>query len=172
MNLKDLKFRDFFDYYSVIPLCMYSSLLYTYVISGEKQALYLCMYLFSCDVLVMCIKKYPWKNGTMYRLTRRPKGANRCDYLSKKTNYTEDSPGFPSGHMTSITVFSISMMIYLFGLQKYDLLYARIPIIMFHILLIVLMGLARYVKLCHSPLQIAAGFILGCLLSIPVYLTR
>ena len=170
MNIKDIKCKDIFDYYSVIPLCMYISLLYVYVITGEKKTVYLCMYLFTCDVIVMCLKRYPWK-GKMYSITRRPKGATQCDYLSRKNNYTDDSPGFPSGHMTSITVFSISMMIYLFKMQKYDLIYLRIPIVIFHILLIFLMGVARYVKGCHSPLQIIVGFILGCILSVPVYLT-
>ena len=87
---------------------------------------------------------------SLYKMSRRPEKATNCDYLSRR-EYNGDSPGFPSGHMTTTTMFAVYQML------KYPSTQSKIV----NSLLIVLMAFARYVKQCHTPIQIIAGILLG-----------
>ena len=107
----------------------------------------------------------------MYDITRRPKGAMACDLLSQKGRAKPGTAGFPSGHMTSISLFAVFMI-----LGKYEIYRKKNKSIkeffskeIFYILtnigIILITAWARYYKNCHSIFQIVSGIILGSILA-------
>lgn len=82
--------------------------------------------------------------------TRRPVGARNCD-LWCVGGPAGGAPGFPSGHMTAATLLVSALW---FRLQEPVVLWIGVP-------WIVAMGWARWVKGCHSVLQIVVGAALG-----------
>ena len=148
------------DYVSNIPLIIYGSYFYQFVITHNFMYLYFCIYLFCCDIIVKCIKRLPYPN-ILYKFTRRPNGATKCDYLSRDTKYNSNSPGFPSGHMVSITIFSMYKIIeHIWNHEVYEHKLIG-SYILFHIWLIFIMGIARYYKKCHTLPQIIFGILFG-----------
>lgn len=114
------------------------------------------VYIFTI-VSTQALKYIPYPKS-MHSYTMRPKGACGCDYLSiKKVN--DNSPGFPSGHMSSTTFFCIYMASILYkknsGLFYYILL----------LFLVIAMGWARIVKKCHNVEQVIGGIIYGTIIA-------
>ena len=134
------------DYYSVLPVCVYAALIYMSVIFRELKYLKLSVYIFISNLFVSLIKsiKFPQKYDYIFN---RPKGAKNCDYLSSN-GCRENYPGFPSGHMTTTAFFCYYQIIKNNGT-------------LFHSIIILIMGWARYYKKCHTPLQIFVGTVLG-----------
>lgn len=149
----------FFDYISTIPLWIYGGLTYQSLLHRETKYIFFALYILVADTLVYLIKHIPYpENSYLYKITRRPEGAKQCDYLSRNNMYTNKSPGFPSGHMTTTTLFCVSQMLKAYSTQiKQNTSY----IYGIHVTIIILMGLARYYKKCHSILQILSGCVLG-----------
>ena len=154
------------DYISVFPLALYYVFTYLIVIDIKniKHKLEyptILLFLFFSSKIVNFIKGIDFKSDFMYR----PKGAQYCDYLSK--NKVSKMRGFPSGHMSSITLFATFMILYRYhknynNVKEYlkkDIIY-----ILINVLLVLLTAWARYYKKCHTILQISCGTILGILL--------
>lgn len=157
----DKKNIHFYDYYSVVPLLFYLGLTYQSLCNKEFQSFSFALFILFADVIVSLIKRIPYdKKSWFYPHTRRPKGANRCDYLSRNMDYTDESPGLPSGHMTTTSIFASYMI------MKHPTLHY----ILIHVIMVVVMGMARYYKKCHTLLQIGLGTILGICLGLSYYI--
>jgi membrane-associated phospholipid phosphatase len=161
-----------FDFISLLPIVIYFSLLYNFLINPVKNLidLFLFIYILSADYLVKIIKNldYPPK---MYQITRRPEGACNTDYLSRNGIVNKDTPGFPSGHVTSITIFSIFMMLikWQFKIPLSEFIFSNKRFVLIHIFLIVITGIARYIKKCHNLFQIIGGFCFGSFMAVIFY---
>lgn len=94
----------------------------------------------------------------------RPSDAKNCNAFCRGGDVGGE-PGFPSGHMTTTTMFVA--MLWLHFKHRY-ILYAGIP-------WIILMGWSRWVKKCHTWEQILGGIVTGTIfayvLSTAKYLT-
>lgn len=80
----------------------------------------------------------------------RPAGAAACDAFCIGP-IVEGQPGFPSGHMTTITMFIGSLW---FQFHDTMILYIGVP-------WAIAMGWARVAKRCHTWFQVVGGLILG-----------
>ena len=170
----------FADYISLIPIVIYFGLLYSFLINPIKNHLdvvFLIVILLS-DRSVKYFKslKYP---EIMYDITRRPEGASNCDFFSRKGPVKYGTPGFPSGHMTTVTFFSV--FIILLGYHNFiknnphnsqnfiNFIIEKNMLIITNLLLIILTGWARCYKGCHNLFQVFGGFILGSIYAFIFY---
>ena len=101
----------------------------------------------------------PYPNW-FHKYSMRPKGASNCDYLSCGGIVKDNTPGLPSGHMTTTAYFVIYNVLYIIK-NKINKLFI-IP----NIFLLIIMGWARITKLCHNMVQVISGTILGIFLGI------
>ena len=85
---------------------------------------------------------------SLYKYTMRPEGACDCNYLSNDGLRLPNTPGFPSGHMTSTSFFVANNI------------FNGYPILP-NLIYLGLMGWARIVKKCHNIPQVIAGTLLG-----------
>tara|TARA_Y200000002_G_C22452099_1_gene566765 strand:- start:65 stop:592 length:528 start_codon:yes stop_codon:yes gene_type:complete len=162
----------FFDFISLLPIVIYFSLLYNFLINPSKNLvnIFLFIYILSSDYLVKIIKnlEYPKK---LYKITRRPEGAYNTDYLSRNGKVDPNTPGFPSGHMTTITIFCVFMILAKWKFQYPFAVFLsenkRFTLV--HLFMIVITGFARYFKKCHNLFQIIGGFIFGTFMSVIFY---
>ena len=103
--------------------------------------------------------------------SERPIGACGCDMLCLGADVS-GAPGCPSGHMASTTGVCLLFILFLIkspNLTKIYSLPKRISLICINIIIIVLMGWARYHKKCHNMIQIFGGIILGSIISPLIY---
>ena len=107
----------------------------------------------------------------MYKITRRPEGACNTDYLSRNGIVNKDTGGFPSGHVTSITIFSVFMILakWQFKIPVSEFIFSNKRFCLVHIFLIAIIGIARYVKKCHNIFQILCGFCFGTFMAVIFY---
>jgi len=84
----------------------------------------------------------------------RPKGARDCNFWANNGNQ-EDNPGMPSGHSAISTFFSA------FYYQQTVNPWIKGLLVLYALLVM----LSRYVKHCHSLLQIVTGAVLGLLMN-------
>lgn len=82
--------------------------------------------------------------------SRRPIGASDCDTFCI-SGPVGGAPGFPSGHMTTATLLVTGLW---FLTQSSVVLWIGVP-------WIVAMAWARWVKRCHSVVQIVGGMVTG-----------
>ena len=80
----------------------------------------------------------------------RPVGACDCDILCRNGDQS-GRRGFPSGHMTITSVVCIAFALIYGGLARWTSAMVMIGV----------MGWARYVKRCHNLIQISVGTIYG-----------
>ena len=80
----------------------------------------------------------------------RPVGANACDVFCRGGS-VGGQPGFPSGHMTNVTMFVSALW---WHTQSPAILVIGVP-------WIVAMAWARWIKQCHNWYQIVAGVFVG-----------
>lgn len=160
------------DYISAGPVAVHFYLLYCFLCNPMENYLELILniYLLISSILVYVLKQQNYPKF-MYNITRRPRGALNCDLLSRNGIKKWGTPGFPSGHVTTITLFGMFMIF-----AKYELYRKRgknlnyffkreIPYIGTNILIILLTMWARYYKNCHNIFQITGGFILGTIMA-------
>ena len=157
---------------SVGPLVIYFYLIYTFLCYPNKNYLDIifAFYILGADYLVKYLKKIEYPKF-MYNITRRPEGAKDCDILSRKGKCKKDAGGFPSGHMTTITIFAIFMLLGKYeifkrnnlGIKKF--IFKHIFFVMTNLGIIFITGFARYYKKCHNLFQITGGIFLGSLLA-------
>ena len=153
------------DYISTFPFVINFGFFYSFLLNPNQNILDLLFIIFIllADISVCCLKqiKYP---SFLYHITRRPKGASNTDYFCRNGIRKYGTPGFPSGHMTTMSFFGVFMILvkwknYL-GTPK-QFIKDNIYFISLNIFLIVITGWARYYKKCHNIFQIIGGTILG-----------
>jgi len=151
------------DYISVIPLAIYYGLFYLFLTNPYNNftELFLMIYMLVCDIIVKILKQFPYPKSLHY-ITNRPKGASNTDYLSRN-GLAGNVGGLPSGHMTSITIFSVYIIYYFLNQTKNKNIYY---IIFINIILILLMAWSRHYKKCHNIFQIICGIIFGFIMGI------
>tara|TARA_B100000768_G_scaffold147538_1_gene141112 strand:+ start:921 stop:1448 length:528 start_codon:yes stop_codon:yes gene_type:complete len=154
------------DYYSMVPILIYFSGFYAgiYLEKIYEVILFICFILIN-DYITKIIKGLPYPEF-LWSITRRPEGAFNTDYFSRNGKALKNAPGFPSGHMTSITSFCIYMILRKKGNTLWlDFIKKNYMFILFNLLLICLMGFARWYKKCHNLFQIIGGIIYGSITS-------
>ena len=158
------------DIYSIIPLCIYFVMIYLGAYTNNiNEALGFIIFYFINNEIVSIIKKLPYPK-LLWDITRRPEGAFNTDYLSRNGSANKDAPGFPSGHMTSITAFCLYMVLRKKGELGWEEFIIGNPIFLgINILSIMAMGFARWYKSCHNMLQIVCGIIFGAITSYIYY---
>jgi membrane-associated phospholipid phosphatase len=82
----------------------------------------------------------------------RPAGARGCD-LWCVGGPVAGAPGFPSGHMTAVTLFVAAV---------YDRV-GSVWVLVWGVPWVAAMAWSRWIKRCHSPAQLAGGAALGLL---------
>ena len=167
------KNNDFANIISVIPLFIIIyyvlNLAYNIIlsISGFNSTnlfqhfknLFGLLYVTSSIQLFKYIIPYPKK---WYNITMRPTGACDCDYLSSKGPVINKC-GMPSGHMGTTSFFAVSNIINL--LKNKNKNYINTILILLNIGLIIIMGWARIIKLCHNLPQVIIGTLYGSVVS-------
>ena len=128
-----------------IPLTI-SLLLYT------KDIVYLCI-----GIACLLIGAYIERIKPLFD-SPRPEGASDCSALCDG-GLVEGKPGFPSGHVATVTLFVLLMGAYT---QSYYWLVG--------LLWIAAMGWSRYEKRCHSVEQIVGGVLTGTVGSAIAYM--
>tara|TARA_B110001450_G_scaffold243002_1_gene253869 strand:- start:52 stop:594 length:543 start_codon:yes stop_codon:yes gene_type:complete len=110
---------------------------------------------------------YPKK---WHNITMRPNGACDCDYLSSK-GVVINKCGMPSGHMGTTSFFAVSNIIFLIKTIKINNQTNLINTILIclNLGLIITMGWARIVKLCHNLPQVILGTFYGSIISYLFY---
>ena len=150
------------DFYSIIPVAIYFGFFYMGLyLNNPKEAFSFLLFFYLNDNITKVIKSLPYPKP-LWEITRRPDGAFNTDYLSRHGPSKKDAPGFPSGHMTSITSFCIYMILRKMDGRTLKEFVKEEPLYFYiNILLIILMGFARWYKKCHNIVQIIAGIIYG-----------
>ena len=92
---------------------------------------------------------------------KRPRGATDCDFFCRNGD-CEGNPGMPSGHMAT-TAFVLTFIYLAEDLSN------RGAYLAFAVIFLILMGLARHVKRCHTVLQIVLGAAWGAACAAGVY---
>jgi len=111
--------------------------------------------LISANILAIIIHKYikHYTIGIYPSIFKRPDDACDCSMFNCG-GYYGDKSGFPSGHMTSTSLYMNGL---LFKSNKpltvYNFILYNIPCI--------LMAIARYEKKCHNIIQIIVGYLFG-----------
>jgi membrane-associated phospholipid phosphatase len=163
----------FADIISAFPLVIYCGLLYNYLIDTKNIVdLIILLYLLLGHFIHKGLKAIPYPEP-FYSVSRRPKGAENCDLLSKNGPVKDGTPGFPSGHMLSITLFASFMIFSKWKLNGEgnitNFITKNFMFVIVNLGLIVLTAFARYYKKCHNILQIIAGTIIGLIMGIILY---
>lgn len=161
------KYLIFANYLSLLPLvfavfiCVYYLLSHINLVPSVFTESYLLGYFISI-FLAQLIKYiiYPF-----FDFAKRPQGAKGCDYNSQKGDCS-GKPGCPSGHMSTTAFFVVFNILILTKTNYIKSDINRRIFMSLNIILLILMGWARYYKLCHSILQIVLGSILGALLAL------
>ena len=159
---------DVADYISAGPVAVHFYLLYCFLCNPMENYLELILniYLLISSVIVHVLKQQNYPKF-MYNITRRPRGALNCDLLSRNGIKKWGTPGFPSCHVTTITLFGMFMIFAKYELYRKkgrkisNFIRNEFTFIGTNILIIVLTMWARYYKNCHNLFQISGGFLLG-----------
>ena len=146
---------------------------FTIILKTPLLALGLCF----SDGIVVIIKElsnYLPIDSWLYKITRRPTVGSMCDLLSHIPS-KKNAPGFPSGHM-AITLYFYSILIYLKFIEYNNDHSNKINILHFikknkydifmYMIMIILTGIARIRKGCHTLLQVIVGALCGVISSI------
>ena len=153
----------FTDIVSLVPLVIFLTLLYNFIIMPSKNVLDLVffIYMMLTGFIVRFLKDLPYPKSWRW-ITDRPKGAANCDYFSRNGLSKPGTPGMPSGHMTHTTIFAVVMILgrYMSSSgKKFNL--ENILFYGINVALVIVMAFARYYKKCHNIPQIICGFLLG-----------
>lgn len=154
------------DFYSMIPILVYFIGIYVgFYANIMPEALSFVILSFFVDQSTKFIKALPYPDF-MWDITRRPEGAYNTDYFSRNGPASKDAPGFPSGHMTGITLFCVYMILRKKGEIPWDeFIKNNQGFVLFNIFAVLGMGFARWYKTCHNMFQIVGGILYGGLIS-------
>lgn len=154
----------FADYYSVVPLAIYLCLTYLAFTTQNNfiEFISLTFFMIFNDNITKIIKRQNYPES-LYKITRRPDGAFNTDMLSRSGKAEPTAPGFPSGHMTTMSFFVVYMILREWDFKGSFINYLSNNMVfnIFNIILIFIMAWARYYKKCHNITQIMGGFIYG-----------
>ena len=149
--IKKINLETLSDHISALPLLFYYGIFFKYLGSVEYLDFKFFILFMFITLITEIFKRLPYPKF-MYKITRRPKEACNCDMLSKGGPRPWGTPGFPSGHMTTMTFFTLFLMHnYNLSLQQKQLSYLLIP----------LTAWARLYKKCHNLFQVIGGFFNG-----------
>jgi membrane-associated phospholipid phosphatase len=123
-----------------------------YIWTGDAWWLQLVGALFVANLVVAGLKEVVGAHALTLQWTARPAGAWGCDAFCMNGSVA-GRPGFPSGHMTTVTMF-VAILWLRFGDER--ILWVGIPWIL-------AMAWARWAKRCHNLIQIAGGVATGVL---------
>jgi len=112
---------------------------------------------FMLAIFIQTILKKLTTNLQPSYIFKRPNGARDCG-LFNTGGLVDDQSGFPSGHMCSISF----VMIYLF-LQSKKINFSNFILYNIPVLLV---AIGRYMKGCHTLIQILAGYIIGWMIAL------
>lgn len=138
-----IKLHSIYDFISLFALFVNIYILYTLdlvLIFGSTTCLF-----FHDFIKELTRDWYP-------SIFKRPDGATNCS-LFNTGGLVDHKPGFPSGHVTSIS-FLMNILL----LRNKDISLKKI---MLYNIPIFIMGYARIMKGCHNLIQVVAGYILG-----------
>lgn len=138
-----IKIASIYDIFSLIPL-----LIDVYILISFNVKLLLLLWL----SLFIHYQLKDYTSGLYPNIFKRPDGANNCDICNKGGNVSMKS-GFPSGHMTTISLFTNYLLLKKEKITFKDIVLYNIPC--------VLVGIGRYYKKCHNIIQIVSGYLLG-----------
>jgi membrane-associated phospholipid phosphatase len=119
-----------------------------YLWNGDIWWIKLVAALFVANAFVAAIKEVVGAAGW----TARPSGAYGCDAFCWN-GPVGGRPGFPSGHMTTATMFVAALWLHF---KDERILWIGVP-------WIATMGWARWFKRCHNIAQITGGIVAGLL---------
>ena len=139
------------DYISVLPVAFYAGAFYELVKAPNSETLKYFLGITASTIASDIIKRLPYPES-LYKLSRRPEGAENCDYLSKMGPAKKEAPGFPSGHMTTTAFFA--------AYKAMDNM-ENAPLLALLTAIVISMSWSRYYKKCHTVLQIIGGITLG-----------
>lgn len=162
---------SFVDYVSIIPSTIRLSLLYISVV--YKHNVYIAMFLsIMFGTLIEKIFKLIPYPKSLNKFTKRPYLARNCNSLSNDGRRPSGMPGFPSGHMTSTTIFAMWNILIAYDSVNYNiekLIIDKWINVIVNMLLILVMAYTRLSKRCHTPFQIISGIILGVVIAISTF---
>ena len=149
------------DFYSMVPVLVYFIGIYIgFYADILPEALGFTIFSFLADQSTKFIKAIPYPDF-MWDIT---------DYFSRNGPAPKDAPGFPSGHMTGITLFCVYMILRKKGDIPWDDFFKNNKgFVLFNILVVLGMGFARWYKTCHNLFQIIGGILYGSLISYLYY---
>ena len=134
--------------YSLIGIISLPIILF--IMNRDIRYLYIVLFGLSTNMIHHLIKNYSLNYD--YEFTKRPIGATNCNLWANNGN-VEGKPGFPSGHVTSITTFFTSIYLLFPEYQSMTLSIGSIYTIF--------MAYSRMYKKCHTLLQTVTGALLG-----------
>jgi len=133
-----------------------------FFVKRDIRFLYVVLFGLSTNMIHHIIKNYSLNYD--YEFTKRPKGATNCNLWSNNGN-VEGKPGFPSGHVTSLTSFFTSIYLLFPEYQEITLPIGAVYT--------VFMAYSRMYKRCHTLLQTIAGASLGIVFPVVIgYLVK
>jgi membrane-associated phospholipid phosphatase len=124
--------------------------IFMFIIKRDIRFLYIVLFGISTNMIHHMIKNISLNYN--YEFTKRPIGANNCNLWATNGN-VEGRPGFPSGHVTSITTFFTSVYLLFPEYQGLSLAVGSVYTIF--------MAYSRIYKKCHTVLQTICGGLLG-----------
>jgi hypothetical protein len=128
-----------------------------FFIKRDIRFLYIVLFGLSTNMIHHIVKNYSLNYD--YEFTKRPKGAYNCNLWANNGN-VEGKPGFPSGHVTSITTFFTTFYLLFPEYQGITLPVGAVYT--------VFMAYSRIYKRCHTLLQTVTGALLGIVFPIMI----
>ena len=142
--------NNLFDFISILfPFIIYSFAIHNSINNDHILS--------TCLLTSSFIEKLIKKCTINIDIFKRPKDACNCDIFNCNGNVS-DLPGFPSGHVATVSVF-MHYIWFKYNDCKCLLLYP------YYLIPIYIMSIARIEKKCHYPNQTFAGYILGVIIS-------
>jgi hypothetical protein len=123
--------------------------IFMFIIKRDIRFLYIVLFTLSTNMIHHMIKNESLNYN--YEFTKRPIGACNCNLWSNNGN-VEGRPGFPSGHVTSLTTFFTSVYLLFPEYQGLSLAVGSVYTIF--------MAYSRIYKKCHTVLQTICGGLL------------
>lgn len=107
---------------------------------------------FLLAILIQTILKFLTTGLQPSFIFKRPNGATNCG-LFNTGGLVDHQSGFPSGHMCSISFIMYYLLLKSNKVNFSNIILYNIPIL--------LVAIGRYMKGCHTFIQILAGYIIG-----------
>ena len=154
----------FWKFVSLSIVFILFTIVFLTLISNNIE-LYIFLFFVLLSYLILYIFKKVLQNISFSSdsLFLRPSNVKECDLFCFSVNVLDSdksqrSIGFPSGHMTLITMFCISFL-FLLG-EKITYFHSFLAF-----LYVILMGFSRYKLNCHNISQIVAGVVNGFIIA-------